>query len=130
MGAQRFQRVSKETVVETVRKNLAELRARHDWNYCSSGDVTRPSEPGPTAVANEAAAHQTDADAASARSPISSDLVMAGIDWGDLDHGWSDYDRGHDDDDEYDDDYDGIWEYETTWYEGSTTTPTTATGEE
>ena len=79
--------VSKETVVETARGNLAELRARHDWGYCSSGSVKRLSEPGPTAVANEAAPHQTDADAASARGPFSSGLAMAGIDWSDLDHG-------------------------------------------
>ena len=57
--AQRWERngsnVPKETVVETVRNNLAELRARHDYEYGLSGGVMRPSEPGPTAVANEAA---------------------------------------------------------------------------
>ena len=71
--------MSKETVVETVRNNLAELRARHDWGYCFPRGVKRPSEPGPTAVADDAAHHQADADAASARGPFSSDLVMAGI---------------------------------------------------
>ena len=89
--AQRCERngsiVSKETVVETVRSNLAELRARRNDEHGLSGGVTRPSEPGPTVEANEAAHHQADADAASARGPSSSDPTMAGIDWSDLDHG-------------------------------------------
>ena len=76
--------------------------------------MKRPSEPGPTAVANEAAPHQTDADAASARGPFSSGLVMAGIDWSDLDHGLSDSDQEYDGDGEYKDDYDVIWDDETT----------------
>ena len=80
-------------------------------------------------MANEAAPHQTDADAASARGPSSSDPIMAGINWSDLDHGSSGFDQGYDDDDEYYDDYDGIWEDETTWDMGSTTTRTAATGE-
>ena len=76
--AQRCERngsiVSKETVVETVRRNLAELNDEHGL----SGGVTRPSEPGPTVVANEAAHHQADADAASARGPSASDLTIVG----------------------------------------------------
>ena len=126
--AQRCERngsiVPKETVVETVRRNLAELRARRDDEHGLSRGVKRPIEPGPTAGANEAAPHQADANAASARGPFSSDLVMAGIDWSDIDHGLSDSDHGYDDDDEYKDDYDAIWDDETTWGKGSTTTPT------
>ena len=124
--------VPKGSVVTTAQANLLELSMRR--GYCNvhglSGGVTRPSEPGPTAVANEAAPHQTDADAASARGPSSSDSTMAGIDCNDLDHGSSDFDHGYDDDDEYKDDYDAIWDDETTWGKGSTKTPTTATGEE
>ena len=78
--------------------------------------MARPSEPGPTAVANKAAPHQTDTDAASARGPSSSDPLMAGVDWDDLDHGLSDFDHGYDDDDEYKDDYEAIWDDETTWH--------------
>ena len=89
------------------------------------GGVTRPSEPGPTAMANEEALHQTDADAASARFPSSSDLAMAGDDWDDVDYRFAHLDHGHDGDDEYDGDYDGAWDDETTWGKGSTTTPTT-----
>ena len=104
--AQRCERdgsiVSKETVVETVRRNLAELRARRNDEHGLSGGVTRPSEPGPTTVANEAAPHQTDADTAFARGPSSSDLIMARIDWSDLDHGFSDFDHPYDDDDDFD----------------------------
>ena len=83
--AQRCERngsiVSKETVVETVRSNLAELRARRNDEHGLSRGVKRPIERGPTAVANEATPHQADVDAASARGPFSSDLVMAGIDY-------------------------------------------------
>ena len=60
--AQRWERdgsiVSKETVVETARSNLAELHAWNDYeDSLPAGGVTRSSEPGPTAVANEAAPH-------------------------------------------------------------------------
>ena len=115
--------VPKGTVVETV-------RARHDYEHGLPGGVTRPNEPGPTAAANEAAPHQTDADAASARGPSSSGPIMAGVDWSDLDHGLSDFDHGYDDDDEYEDDYEAIWDDETTWGKGSTAAPTTATIED
>ena len=105
--AQRCERngsiVSKETVVETVRRNLAELRARRNDEHVFSWGVTRPSEPGPTAVANEAAPHQVDADAASARGPSSFEPTMAGFDYDDLDYGSSYYDHANDDDDEYKD---------------------------
>ena len=105
--------VSKGSEVKTVQAKLLELRMRLGYYaHGLPGGVTRPREPGPTAVANEAAPHQTDADAASARGPSSSDLIMAGIDWSDLDHGSRDFDHGYDDDDEYYDDYDGIWEDE------------------
>ena len=107
--------------------NLAELRARHDYEYGLPGGVTRPSEPGPTAVANEAAPHRTDADAASARGPSSSGLFMVGVDWSEIVASSSsliDFDHGHDDDDY------GISVDETTWGKGATTTPTTATDEE
>ena len=47
--AQRWERngsiVSKETVVETVRHNLAELRSRHDYEHGLPRGVTRPSAP-------------------------------------------------------------------------------------
>ena len=46
--------VPKGTVVETARNNLAELHARRDYERGLPGSVTRPSEPGPTAMANEA----------------------------------------------------------------------------
>ena len=124
--AQRCERdgsiVPKETVVETVRRNLAELRARRNDEHGLSGGVKRPIEPGPTVGANEAAHHQADANAASARGPFSFDLVMPGIDWSDIDHGLSDSDHGYDDDDEYKDDYDGVWDDETTCFKFSTTT--------
>ena len=57
--------VPKETMVETVRRNLAELCARRNDEKGLSGGVTRLSGPGPTAVANEAAPHQTDVSAES-----------------------------------------------------------------
>ena len=124
--------VPKGSVVTTVQANLLELSMR--LGYCNehglSGGVTRPSEPVPTAVANEAAPHQTDADAASARGPSSSGPIMAGVDWSDLDHGLSDFDHGYDDDDEYEDDYEAIWDDETTWGKGSTAAPTTETIED
>ena len=115
--------------METARRNLAELRARRNDEHGLSRGVKRPSEPGPTAVVNEAMSRQADADAASARGQFSSDLVIAGIDWSDLDHGLSDSDHGYDDDGEYKDDYDGIWDDKTIWGKGSTTTPTAASGE-
>ena len=90
--------------METARRNLAELRARRNDEHGLSRGVKRPIEPDPTAVANEATPHQADADAAPARGPLPSDLVMAGIDWSDLDHGLSDSDHGHDDDGEWKDD--------------------------
>ena len=50
--AQRCERddsiVSKEAVVETVRRNLAELRARRNDEHGLSRGVKRPIEPGPT----------------------------------------------------------------------------------
>ena len=126
--AQRCERngsnVPKETVVETVRNNLAELRARHDCVHGLPGGVTPPSKPGLTAVANEAAPHQTDADAAAARGPSSSDLIMVEIDASEIvasSCSLIDFDHGYDDDD------DSISVDETTWGKGSTTTPTTAT---
>ena len=66
--AQRCERddsiVSKEAVVETVRRNLAELRARRNDEHGLSRGVKRPIEPGPTVGAKEAAHHQADANAA------------------------------------------------------------------
>ena len=54
--AQRCERdgsiVPKETVVETVRRNLAELRARRNDEHGLSRGVKRPIEPGPTVGAN------------------------------------------------------------------------------
>ena len=71
--------VSKFSVVKTVHGNLLELRMRHhDYEHGLPGGVTRPSEPGPTAVPNEAAPHQTDADAASTRGPSSSVPIIHG----------------------------------------------------
>ena len=60
----------KETVVETVRRNLAELRARRNDEHGLSRGVKRPIEPGPTVGANGAAHHQADANTASARLAI------------------------------------------------------------
>ena len=131
--AQRCERngsiVPKETVVETVRRNLAELYARPNDEHVVSYSVTRPREPGPTVVANEAAHHQLDADAASARGPSLFGPTMAGFDYDDLEYGSSYYDHVNDDDDVYEDNYEDIWEGETTWEKGSTTTPTTETSD-
>ena len=67
--AQRCERdgsiVPKGTVVETVRRNLAELRARRNDEHGLSRGVKHPIEPGPTVGAKEAAHHQADANAAS-----------------------------------------------------------------
>ena len=52
---------------------------------------------------------------------------MAGFDYDDLEYGSSYYDHVNDDDDVYEDNYEDIWEGETTWEKGSTTTPTTGT---
>ena len=91
--AQRCERddsiVPKEAVVETVRRNLAELRARRNDKHGLSRGVKRPIEPGPTVGAKEAAHSQADANAASARGTFSFDLVTPGIDWSDVDHGLS-----------------------------------------
>ena len=127
--AQRCERdgsiVPKETVVETVRRNLAELlRARRNDEHGLSRGVERPIEPGPAVGAKEAAHHQADANAASARGTFLFDLVMPGIDWSDIDHGLSDSDHGYDYDDEYKDDYDGVWDDETICFKFSTTTTT------
>ena len=112
--AQRCERdgsiVSKEAVVETVRHNLAELRARRNDEHGLSRGVRRPIEPGPAVGGKAAAHHQADANAASARGTFSFDFVTPGIDWSDIDHGLSDSDYGYDDDDEYKDDYDGVWD--------------------
>ena len=61
-----------EAVVETVRRNLAELRARRNNEHGLSRGVKRPIEPGPTVGAKEAAHHQADANAAPARGTFSS----------------------------------------------------------
>ena len=98
--------VPKETVAETVRRNLAEPCARRNDEEDLSGGAKRPIEPGPTVGANEAAHHQADTNAASARGPFSFDLVIPGIDWSDIDHGLSDSDHGYDDDGEFKDDFD------------------------
>ena len=79
--------------------------------------------------AKEAANHQADANAASARGTFSFDLVMPGVDWSDIDHGLSDSDHGYDDEDEYKDDYDGVWDDETTCFKFSTTTTSPTTTE-
>ena len=54
--AQRCERdgsiVPKETLVETVRRNLAELRARRNDEHGLSRGVKRPIEPGPTVGGN------------------------------------------------------------------------------
>ena len=128
--AQRCERngsIVPETVVETVRRNLAELYARPNDEHVVSYSVTRPREPGPTVVANVAAHHQLDADAASARGPSLSGPTMAGFDYDDLEYGSSYYDHVNDDDDVYEDNYEDIWEGETTWEKGSNTTFTTRT---
>ena len=131
--AQRCERddsiVPKEAVVETVRRNLAELRARRNDEHGLSRGVKRPIEPGPTVGAKEAAHNQADANAASARGTFSFDLVTPGIDWSDIDHGLSDSDYGYDDDDEYKDDYDDVWDDETTCFKFSTTTTSPTTTE-
>ena len=131
--AQRCERngsiVPKETVVETVRRNLAELCARCNDEKGLSGGVTRPSEPGPTAVANEAAPiRQTQTQPLPVAHRRYDDLDY-GFDYDDLDYGSSYYDHANDDDDEYKDNYEDIWDDETTWEKGSTTTPTTETSD-
>ena len=51
--------VPKETVVNTVRNSLVELRARHDRVHGRRGSAAPPSKPGRTAVVNTAVPHQT-----------------------------------------------------------------------
>ena len=52
--------VPKETLVKVIERNLVEHRARHnDRMKGHRGSAASPSKPGPTAVANTAAPHQT-----------------------------------------------------------------------
>ena len=95
----------KESVVKTIeRSSLIGHRARRrDRMQGGLGSATLPSEPGLAAVANEAAPHQTDADAAAARGPSSSDLTMVEIDANEVVEGSSsliDFDHGYGDDDD------------------------------
>ena len=128
--------VFKKPLVKTVESNsLDEHRARRrDRMQGGLGSATLPSEPGLAAVANEAAPHQTDADAAAARGPSSPDLIMVEIDANEIVGGLSsliDFDHGYgDDDDGISVDETVIQNHATTCGKGSTTAPTTATGKE
>ena len=115
--------------MKTIESNsLIEHRARRrDRIQGRLGSATLPSKSGLTAVANEAAPHQTDADAAAARASSSSDLIMVETDANEIDEGSTsliDFDHG------YDDDNDGISVDATACDKCSNTNPTTATGDE
>jgi len=121
--------VFKESVVKTIESSsLIEHRGRRrDRMQGRLGSATLPSESGLTAMANEAAPHQTDADAAAARASPSSDLIMVETDANKIDEGSSSMiDFGHG----YDDDDGGISVDATACDKGSNTNPTSATGDE